>query len=331
MSPVDDTFLSGAVDDAVRLWDLRSPAAQGHLRVQGHPVVAYDPTGAVFAVALNERNVVLLYDVRKFDHSPFLTITIDDTAALSQVSMPPRVPVITHLSFNQSGQFILAGTAGDVHYVVDSFSGKVLWRLVGHLGLEQASGGGVGMVPQAGISGQEVCWTPDGKMVISGSANGQLCIWAMPEQIPTSPKTLQPSAMLNGHEGPARVVAFNPKCARTYYGSHRIVHGGCAGRTLAPGPRRSRRIASIAAAPHRTAACRSVARPSATCLHVARLALGLGIAGIRRGYTFRPCHSRSRRRSARRRATSLLSAWTLTRARASLCCTCLASRRRTTA
>lgn len=215
MSPVDDTFLSGAVDDAVRFWDLRSPEAQGQLRVRGHPVVTYDPTGAVFAIALNERNAVLLYDVRKFDCDPFLTITIDDTAALSQISMPPRIPVITSLSFNQSGQFVLVGTAGDVHYIVDSFSGKLLYRLVGHVGLEQASGRGVGMVPQAGISGQEACWTPDGRMVLSGSSTGQLCIWALPETAPETTTTLRPSGLLNGHEGPSRVVAFNPKCART--------------------------------------------------------------------------------------------------------------------
>jgi len=217
MSPVDDTFLSSAVDDAVRLWDLRSPAAQGHLRVQGHPVVAYDPSGAVFAVALNERNAILLYDIKKFDQSPFLTITIDDTAALSQVSMPPRIPMITHLSFNQSGQYILVGTAGDVHYVVDSFSGDLLYRLVGHSGLEKADSVAVSMVPQAGASGQELCWTPDGRMVVSGSTNGQLCVWSVPEAQGKAPvKTLQPCALLNGHEGPARVVAFNPRCARTY-------------------------------------------------------------------------------------------------------------------
>ncbi|WFC99853.1 hypothetical protein MYAM1_002599 [Malassezia yamatoensis] len=214
MSPVDDTFLSGAVDDAVRFWDLRSPEAQGHMRVRGHPVVGYDPTGAVFAVALNERNTVLLYDVRKFDCDPFLTITLDDTAGLSQISMPPRVPVITSLSFNQSGQFILVGTAGDVHYILDSFAGKLLWRLVGHVGLEQAPGHSVGMAPQAGISGQEVCWTPDGRMVLAGSANGQLCIWALPEAIPEEPTSLRPNALLNGHEGPTRVVEFNPKCAQ---------------------------------------------------------------------------------------------------------------------
>ncbi|KOS13640.1 wd40 repeat-like protein [Malassezia pachydermatis] len=215
MSPVDDTFLSGAVDDSVRLWDLRSPAAQGHLRVQGHPVVAYDPTGMVFAVSINERAAVLLYDLRKFDHSPFLTIMIDDTAALSQIMIPPRVPIITYLGFSQTGQYILAGTSGDVHYVLDAFSGQMLFRLVGHVGLERAEGGSIGMVPTAGISGQELCWSPDGRIVIAGSATGQLCFWAIPEQPPASPpETLQPSGSLNGHGGLPRVVAFNPRCAQ---------------------------------------------------------------------------------------------------------------------
>ncbi|PKI82471.1 Swd2p [Malassezia vespertilionis] len=214
MSPVDDTFLSGAVDDAVRLWDLRSPSAQGNLHVQGHPVVAYDPSGAVFAVALNERAAVLLYDLRKFDQSPFLTCKIDDTDALSKVSMPPRIPVLTHLSFNNSGELILAGTSGDVHYIIDSFSGNLAWRLVGHVGLERAPGHSIGMIPQAGISGEELSWTPDGRMVIAASATGQLCVWHIPEKPPSAPVTLKPSAMLNGHEGVARVVAFNPRCAQ---------------------------------------------------------------------------------------------------------------------
>ena len=213
MSPVDDTFLSGAVDDSVRFWDLRSPAAQGSLRIKGHPVVAYDPSAAVFAIGLNERSVVLLYDVRKFEQNPFLTINLDDTPALSQVSMPPRVPVITSLRFNQTGQYILIGTAGDVHYVADSFSGQVVFRLVGHVGLERADGAQIGMVPQAGSSGHEVCWTPDGNMVISGSANGQLVVWALPAPAAAA-VTLQPSTVLNGHEGTPRVVAFSPRFAQ---------------------------------------------------------------------------------------------------------------------
>jgi len=43
------------------------------MKIQGHPVVAYDLTGAVFAVALNERGVILLYDASKFDEVSFPT------------------------------------------------------------------------------------------------------------------------------------------------------------------------------------------------------------------------------------------------------------------
>jgi COMPASS component SWD2 len=33
MSPLNDTFMSGALDDTVRLWDLRSPNCEVGLRV----------------------------------------------------------------------------------------------------------------------------------------------------------------------------------------------------------------------------------------------------------------------------------------------------------
>ncbi len=143
-------------------------------------MVAYDPTGKVFAVAINERSAVLLYDIRKFDQMPFLVVYLDDSAALSKVSMPPRVPIITSLTFTSDSQYLLLGTSGDVHYVIDTFSegGQVVARLIGHEGLEKASGAPIGMVAEAGISGQEVCWTPDGKWVLSGSADGSVVFWS---------------------------------------------------------------------------------------------------------------------------------------------------------
>ncbi|CDW97675.1 hypothetical protein, partial [Sporisorium scitamineum] len=162
-SPVNDTFLSGSVDEAVRLWDVRTPKAMGHMHILGHPVVAYDPSGKVFAVAINERSAVLLYDVRLFDQMPFLHVQLDDSAALSRVSMPPRIPIITSLTFSPDSQCLLLGTSGDVHYIVDTFekNGPVVARLIGHEGLERASGTSIGMVAEAGNSGQEVCWTAD--------------------------------------------------------------------------------------------------------------------------------------------------------------------------
>lgn len=107
MSPADDTFLSGSLDDTVRLWDLRSeksavrqgrcvqfeammtrsalltqrsPRApmQGILEVAGVPNVAYDPSGLIFAVTLNLQSTTLLYDIRKLDAVRALTAPLLD-------------------------------------------------------------------------------------------------------------------------------------------------------------------------------------------------------------------------------------------------------------
>ena len=40
---------------------------QGSLTIAGGPCVSYDPSGAVFAVTLNLKSSVLMYDMRNFD------------------------------------------------------------------------------------------------------------------------------------------------------------------------------------------------------------------------------------------------------------------------
>ena len=72
MSPCDDTFMSGAMDNSVRLWDLRAPTCSGIMQVQGKPVLAFDPEGLVFSVGV-QSEMVKLYDLRSFDKGPFAT------------------------------------------------------------------------------------------------------------------------------------------------------------------------------------------------------------------------------------------------------------------
>lgn len=102
---------------------------------------------------------------------PFITIPIIDLT-LEKLSWPPRNPLITSLLFRPNGKHLLVSTSGDVHYVLDAFSGRVLRRLVGHMGLETKRGpdgkATKDTVPQRGGSGEETCWTPDGKYVMSG-------------------------------------------------------------------------------------------------------------------------------------------------------------------
>lgn len=56
---------------------------------------------------------------------------------------------------------------------MESVHGYILHRLKGHEGLEKSStteGTELGMVPEAGISGHECGWTPDGRFVYSGES-----------------------------------------------------------------------------------------------------------------------------------------------------------------
>ncbi len=72
MSPVDDTFMSGGMDNSVRLWDLRASSCSGIMHVQGKPVLSFDPEGLVFAVGV-QSEMVKLYDLRSYDKGPFAT------------------------------------------------------------------------------------------------------------------------------------------------------------------------------------------------------------------------------------------------------------------
>lgn len=67
MSPTSaNAFMSASVYESVRLWDLRSASSQACMIIQGHPIIKYDPSGTVFALAFNETNQVFLYDARKW-------------------------------------------------------------------------------------------------------------------------------------------------------------------------------------------------------------------------------------------------------------------------
>ncbi|KAG9124521.1 member of Set1p complex, histone methyl transferase [Ceratobasidium sp. 392] len=216
VSPVDDGFMSSSLDNTVRLWDLRSPQCRGLLNLPSAPVVAYDSTGMVFAVGISQYSRILLYDMSNFDKEPFKTIHLDDQR-LAKISYPPRIPVMTSMSFSSNGKWLLAGTAGEVHYILDAFDGDLLCRLEGHLGLERGkSGNALGVVPDRGISGEEVGWTPDSKYAVGGSQTGKIHVWDVAKFLEKKPDstevpTLNAAIALDGHPGPSRCVKFNPR------------------------------------------------------------------------------------------------------------------------
>lgn len=222
LSPIDDGFMSGSLDRTVRLWDLRTPNCRGLLHLPSSPLVAYDNSGLVFAVAINTFCRILLYDMNNFDKEPFLTMTLEDPL-LKLISFPPRQIYMTSLAFSSNGKYLLVGTSGNAHYILDAFEGHLIAKLEGHVGLERVRmEASVGLNATKGISGEEVSWTPDSKFVIGGSTDGKICMWDVqklpvrvnePIDLNRAPLVLQPMVALEGHPGPSRCVRFNPRFA----------------------------------------------------------------------------------------------------------------------
>ncbi|KAF9186199.1 member of Set1p complex, histone methyl transferase [Haplosporangium sp. Z 767] len=232
MSPLDDQFLAGS-EEAIRLWDLRSPNCQGAVSIVGRPAVAFDPSGLVFAVALG--STLRLYDVKSYDQGPFDSGTIGGSLDVNVSTI-----VATQLEFSSDGKNILVTTAADAHYIVDAYSpSQTRFRLVGHYSYGN----------ETFPSGGEACWTPDGKCVVSGSRDGAIYVWdvskAMADQaaglfssasgsnggsgsvngVPGSASLLsangelRPFKVLKAHGTPTHVVAFNPKYLMMVSGS----------------------------------------------------------------------------------------------------------------
>lgn len=186
--------------------------------------MAYDSDGLVFAVALNHYCRILFYDMAQFDKDPFLTIHLDDVS-LARVTFPPRTPFMTTLSFSSNGKFLLVGTSTNAHYIMDAYDGGMVAKLVGHVGLERGKAGKeTAPQPVKGISGNELCWTPDSKYVVGGSQDGKIFVWDCSHLlnednsvkiIPKGEevKPLEAIHTLEGHPGPSRCVQFNPRWA----------------------------------------------------------------------------------------------------------------------
>jgi len=66
MSPIDDKFLSGSLDQTMRLWDLRHPVCLGLMQLPGRPVANFDPEGLIFAAGISS-DTIKLYDLRSFE------------------------------------------------------------------------------------------------------------------------------------------------------------------------------------------------------------------------------------------------------------------------
>lgn len=185
MSPADDHFISGALDNTIRLWDLRSEKCVGKLPTQNFPIANYDPEGLIFAIGMNSE-YIKLFDSRLFEKGPFNTIRCTKTD-----------PDITwkSLKFSPNGKQILITTDREEYFLLDAFSGHPLHKL------------SIGPRPTNPIEHPcEAAYSPDSQYILSGSLDGTIHVWSANRGSKVTvlrPERTSPE--------PVQCVMFNPK------------------------------------------------------------------------------------------------------------------------
>lgn len=121
------------------------------------------------------------------------------------------MPLWTHLEFSNDGKNLLLGTTGSHHYIVDSFKGNLVMRLIRDRGPPGRQNGHTW-----GTSG-DICWAPDARFVIGAMAGtidgkGTLGVWDVGKGTPVE-GCLRPGWELEcpREAGKVGCVAFNPR------------------------------------------------------------------------------------------------------------------------
>ena len=179
VSPIRNTFLTGATDGSIRLWDLRLPDCGGVLSVPQDHIASFDPSGLSFAVGTNSKHVKL-FDIRSYTKGPRTVFTANYRGKGAW----------SGLKFSNDGKKILISTNGNKIHLIDAFSGILLQNFCGFINHRGAT--------------LEAAFSPDSEYVFGGSTVGNFVIWSVED-----PEFLE--ILDSGEPHSSLRVHFNPK------------------------------------------------------------------------------------------------------------------------
>ena len=209
--PADDSFLSTAADQTVRIWTLQSAGCLAECQIpadlnpNSNPLAVFDASGLIFGIAAQKKDLsahyLHLYDARNYSAGAFAELSVsaeslskkmqdaglDGTRAATLAQQPWQ-----SMKFNASGNQILVTGGEGLCVLLDGFEGTVQNALM-HPSIVQKR-------PAV------ACFSSDDKYVLSGKEDGNIDCWNV--------ATSQVQKTLEGHNGAVHCIAANPAYAQ---------------------------------------------------------------------------------------------------------------------
>jgi len=214
----------------------------------GKALVAHDPAGIVFAVALSP-NIIKLYDSRSFEKGPFVTFDIkqpyattdiqsdntmnDEMKSSNSASASPKELSWSTMKFAPDGSTLLLTSTHSYEWsnppthaaqnysntimLIDAFDGVEKQRYRGHEYNPHTSAEGNAAPPSPSLPHSsysysslpfDASFSPDGSFIIAGSRSGNLHAWHTTSGEPVA--VFNGSVSSSGIPAPITAVEFCP-------------------------------------------------------------------------------------------------------------------------